>query len=301
MTKVDLIESLKRLNVKYCFNEKQYDFEKLKYIVVGDNPGNTEYIENKFFIGPSGQELRKFFKENNLVKDFDNECIIFNKTFIHTTKTKDLGNIIPIIGNELFDKIQEICAKEISDISNRYKLPILIFGKSQVAENMLFDVFWKILNKHTLDKENILLFSHPAPPHFRLKEEWNLYQKEFEYNSPEILLKKIGSINTKIINNKYINHMKTRFFYGAGVNHQNGKSTWPKLFVLSEDGRFYCEYLDCMKPDIVDEKFEFNTFKIEDYKWGGYQTIVEIDKETAKNKILTKQSNWVDRYLNTLY
>jgi hypothetical protein len=89
--------------------------------------------------------------------------------------------------------------------------------------------------------------------------------------------------------------MNTRFFYGAECYN-----TWPKLFVLTEDGRFYCEYLDFMKPARVDLKFDFNTFKSEDYKWSGYQTIIEIDEATAKNKTLTRQMNWINGYLSRI-
>jgi len=89
--------------------------------------------------------------------------------------------------------------------------------------------------------------------------------------------------------------MKTRFFYGAETY-----DTWPKLFVLSEDGNFYCEYLDFMEPANVHLTYNFGTFKAEDYKWSGYQSIVEIDESTAKTKPLEKQMNWVVNYLNTL-
>lgn len=89
--------------------------------------------------------------------------------------------------------------------------------------------------------------------------------------------------------------MKARFFYGAATHN-----TWAKLFVLTEDGRFYCEYLDYMNPASVDLKFDFNTFKAEDYKWGGYQTIIEVDESTAKTKTLTSQSNWINSYLDLL-
>lgn len=87
--------------------------------------------------------------------------------------------------------------------------------------------------------------------------------------------------------------MKARFFYGASTH-----STWPKLFVLTEDNKFHCKYLDFMKPATVNENFDFETFKAEDYKWGGYQTIVEIDEITAKNKQLTRQNNWINSYIN---
>ena len=201
--KTKITDILNDKGVKYCFNEQKYDNKKLKFIIVGDNPGNKEYIEKRFFIGPSGIELKKHFKENNLCADFDVECKIFNKSYIHTTKTKDLEDIIPIIGKELFSDIQIECANEIAHLSNEYSLPILIFGKSNIGKNLLFDAFWLALNKSIIQKENILVFNHPAPPYLKFKEEWDFYKGRFENESPLNLLKKIGSINTQIINNKY--------------------------------------------------------------------------------------------------
>lgn len=89
--------------------------------------------------------------------------------------------------------------------------------------------------------------------------------------------------------------MKARFFYGAETHN-----TWPKLFVLTEDGKFYCEYLDYMRPAEVNETKDFATFNAEDYRWGGYQSIVEIDEATAKNKTLKRQNNWVGSYLSRI-
>ncbi len=92
--------------------------------------------------------------------------------------------------------------------------------------------------------------------------------------------------------------MKARFFYGKHINHQNGNETWTKLFVLTEDGKFYCEYLNFTKPANVDLNFDFSKFKAHEYQWGGYQSIVEIDESTAKSIELTRQSNWISGYLN---
>ncbi|WP_282037875.1 hypothetical protein [Saccharicrinis aurantiacus] len=91
------------------------------------------------------------------------------------------------------------------------------------------------------------------------------------------------------------NFMKARFFY-ADETHR----TWPKLFVLTENGRFYCEYLDYMNPAKVDLKFDYANFKAEDYLWSGYQSIVEIDEQKAISIPLTRQANWVKGYLSTL-
>jgi hypothetical protein len=54
-----------------------------------------------------------------------------------------------------------------------------------------------------------------------------------------------------------------------------------------------------MKPSRVNFNFDFTTFKSEDYKWSGYQSIIEIDEATAKNKTLRSQSNWISRYLDS--
>jgi hypothetical protein len=89
--------------------------------------------------------------------------------------------------------------------------------------------------------------------------------------------------------------MKTRFFYAA-----HSHSTWPKLFVLSENGIFYCEYLDYMHPATINKQFDFETFSTNDYSYKGYQNIIEIDRATALQKSLTRQANWIQGYLDSL-
>ncbi|GHF02950.1 hypothetical protein [Thalassotalea profundi] len=86
---------------------------------------------------------------------------------------------------------------------------------------------------------------------------------------------------------------KYRFFY-AKESHK----TWPKLFVLSNDGVLYCEYLDHYNPTVFKEQVEYSTFDADKFKWNGYQTIVEIDRNTAVETKLTKQPNWVLNYIN---
>ncbi len=60
-----LIKKLDLLNVKCCFNNQEYNFDKLKFIIIGDNPWETEFDENIFYL-----------LSNNLSSNFDNECII---------------------------------------------------------------------------------------------------------------------------------------------------------------------------------------------------------------------------------
>jgi len=89
--------------------------------------------------------------------------------------------------------------------------------------------------------------------------------------------------------------MKARFFYAAGIY-----STWPKLFVLTEDGRFYSEYLVDMRRNKFEKQFDFESFKAADYVWGGYQYMTEINQEEAVGKLLKCQANWITSYLNQL-
>lgn len=191
----------KQLGVKFCYNEKIYDYSNLEFIVVGDNPGNEELKQKRFFIGTSGQKLRNHFQFNNLTDNFDEKCIVFNKTFISTAKTQDLEVIKKKIGEELFNNIQIHIAKEVASISNKFNIPILVFGKSNIGPNLLFDSFWGELNKATNNKENILVFNHPSHDHFFI--EWNKFKKQFETLTPKQLLRKIGTLNTFILNNKY--------------------------------------------------------------------------------------------------
>jgi len=88
---------------------------------------------------------------------------------------------------------------------------------------------------------------------------------------------------------------KPRFFYAAAVYR-----TWPKLFVLTSDGVFYCEYLDHWNKKVIREKFNYYNFTPFGYKCHGYQPIVEIDEATALKTILNNQQNWISRYLNSL-
>lgn len=89
--------------------------------------------------------------------------------------------------------------------------------------------------------------------------------------------------------------MKRRFFYAAPTHN-----TWAKLFVLTEDGKFYCEFLDYNKPAKVLKDFNFDSFKQENYKWNGYQSIIEIDEQKAISTKLTNQPNWISNYVNNL-
>ena len=89
--------------------------------------------------------------------------------------------------------------------------------------------------------------------------------------------------------------MKERFFYAAPIFR-----TWSKLFVLTEDGKLYSEYLDHYSKRKIDKEVDFSTFKENEYSFGGYQTLKEISKEEIVSIRLKSQGNWVESYLSNL-
>ncbi|GGE15386.1 uracil-DNA glycosylase family protein [Psychroflexus salis] len=129
------------MNLKISFDNNLKDFNKLKYIIVGNNPGNDEYKEGKYFIGSSGTTLRKHFLENNLVSNFDEECIIFNKTFLSTKGTDGLIQVKKDIGEKNFNNILIHTAHEIANFSNNLDIPIFILGKSKLDKGKIFHPF----------------------------------------------------------------------------------------------------------------------------------------------------------------
>lgn len=87
--------------------------------------------------------------------------------------------------------------------------------------------------------------------------------------------------------------MKLRFFYAPKRNLK-----WQKLFVLSEDGILYSEYLDFMVPGIfMSRNNDFKSFKPDDFKFSDIQEIIEIDQSTAIETRLYRQKNWVNEYI----
>ena len=76
--------------------------------------------------------------------------------------------------------------------------------------------------------------------------------------------------------------MKVRFFTAPNIDHNNGKSTWQKVYVLTDDGLLYSEYLDYMKPSIDKQYFNSDTFQASDYLFNGYQPLTEVTEDDAQ-------------------
>lgn len=157
----DLKEKLNKFEIKPYPNIQEYQLNDIRFIIVGDNPGEVEVKESKYFVGPSGKILRnRFLEEFKLVDDFDKSCIVFNKTVIHTKQTQELRVVKQKIGIDLFNEILYFCAKEVAEIANKKNLPVLIFGKNRVLKQFKEKL-------HELLNENIrvLEFNHPASRH----------------------------------------------------------------------------------------------------------------------------------------
>ena len=58
--------------------------------------------------------------------------------------------------------------------------------------------------------------------------------------------------------------MKFRVFYAPQVFR-----TWEKLFVLTSDGKLYCQYLDRFVTSTIEKSgFDYSQFVASDYSWG---------------------------------
>lgn len=174
-------------------NTQKCSPEDIKYLIVGDNPGINELIQRKYFVGKSGQDLKKHFETKKLIQDFYKECLIFNKTILHTGQTHQLDGVKSLLGEELFNEILVLSAQHVVSVQRKLNVPILIFGLSELKEGKMLYPFWKTLMSEIADKELVFLFKHPSRDHFvRQWEEEKLKNPEM---NAEQLLRHIGRTN----------------------------------------------------------------------------------------------------------
>ncbi|MGA3677840.1 hypothetical protein [Lysinibacillus agricola] len=124
-----LIEELyneKGLN-PFVFNKDLEDINlsKVKYILVGDNPGYKEQKAGRYLIGDAGKNARDFFENEGLINDFNKEVLVLNKTFLFTKITDDLdviyyNNELEVEHRNCMRKIEEFMAKLIFSIHTAY-------------------------------------------------------------------------------------------------------------------------------------------------------------------------------------
>ncbi|MBP7809045.1 MAG: hypothetical protein KA163_07115 [Bacteroidia bacterium] len=88
-----------------------------------------------------------------------------------------------------------------------------------------------------------------------------------------------------------------RFFTAKYMFHENGKETWPKIYVLTPDGDLYSEYFYYRNTAKDLQKVNFKEFKAYNYSYSTYQPLEEVDFKTAITTHLIGQRNWVRDYL----
>lgn len=168
---------------EYCLNSQVYNIEEIDYIVVGDNPGREEFCKKEYFIGPSGQALRKclikyLYDDNNRKESrllFRNKTVIYTDTTakLHHFRNRDLT---------LFNKLQTECAAEILDLSNG-RIPILIFGVSNI-----FVPFWRAIQSSKVAYS----YYHPSRNHL------NRQLKGIEQNKDAFLALGRSNFNERV-------------------------------------------------------------------------------------------------------
>ncbi|MBP5407420.1 hypothetical protein J6Z19_09825 [bacterium] len=144
------------------FNRNLLKLKELKYILVADNPGVTEQHEECYLVGKAGKTARNFFKNSNLVCDFDEEVAVLNKTFIHTKSTIDLKKLKDF--RALFEDSERFMADLAINMLEAAECELWITGCSELTEKGLFAVYLKTLQERCAEnpalKEKIFFYPH---------------------------------------------------------------------------------------------------------------------------------------------
>ena len=79
--------------------------------------------------------------------------------------------------------------------------------------------------------------------------------------------------------------MKFRIFHAPQVYN-----TWEKVFILTEDGQLYCQYLDRFKKSIIKkDDLNFENFRATDFSWGkevvGNRGVASSNYQDCKNEL----------------
>lgn len=140
-----LIEDIKRLQV-----------DNLKYIIVGDNPGETEREQQLYCVGRT-KYIRMFFE--CILGQGWQKMLFLNKTTIFSKETDDLKTN----NTEALEETQRGMANLILALHRDLKkCQLWILGYSQL-EKGIFKVFGEHLNAVSEEqKERICLLKHPS-------------------------------------------------------------------------------------------------------------------------------------------
>ena len=162
--------------LEFIYNKQldSIDINKIKYILVADNPGEKEKLHKRYLVGESGVASRCFFKAELNISDFDSEVLVLNKTPIYSNTTKEL---VDLYGKhyKILIESQEYMCNLLFEIHKIIQCNVFIMGFSEcrnggkkwIVENhknerSLPYFFRELINLYGDDKlkEKIHLYKH---------------------------------------------------------------------------------------------------------------------------------------------
>ena len=180
----------------FIYNEKLDEInenDNIKYIWIQDNPGYNEMLQSRYAVGASGKAGQNFMKSMGLVRDFDKEVIILNKSPVHTKVTAVLSKLK---NREIQNETQKYMADAAFTVQNIFKCDLWILGISNLkgifgtfSENM------ENLYKSSSLNKKVFLYYHFSQGQF--KKAYNSAGKTLETDDTDKILKSIGTENRK--------------------------------------------------------------------------------------------------------
>lgn len=201
--KINLIEinkELEKFPYETIFNNQllnQTNPEKLKGIIVMDNPGDEEKIQGQYLVGQAGKVFNKELTSIGITRE---EVLVFNKSAITTHGTNNLCEIYKTEElKEIFLKEQHITFNTIKEISLILDLPVMVHGYASYLKkgksytdnekgNRPLYIFFKHLQENQEEmKKNTHFYKHSSygnlskqiKAHCRLLEKETLTFKEY--------------------------------------------------------------------------------------------------------------------------
>ena len=145
--------------------------DKIKLIVIGDNPGKDEQLSknNRYLVGQSGKIAEGFFRRNQeLGTDFRKNVIILNKTPIHTAKTAHLKYVSKNGGDKIASLIKESqiwMAKETARLHKALgSTELWLVGYAELKARGIFTLYRDVLKDSYKNDTNawdrVFVFQH---------------------------------------------------------------------------------------------------------------------------------------------
>jgi len=175
----DLQDAISKINDK-ANRKRKYDIENsivfnralleignssVKYILVADNPGMDEQKNDnqRYLTGQAGKCARNFFVNNGLVKDFEKEVVVLNKSCIHTHSSADLKKLHEF--KDLVESSQYFMADIAVDIHKIFGCKLWVVGCSELKNKGVFEPFLnRIKERYSADakhlKDSVYFYPH---------------------------------------------------------------------------------------------------------------------------------------------